>query len=223
MWYGVLSPPATPLVKDSNGTELTDSGAANFKLVIQRRIWETQISVTQNTVCHFPLCYTNCHEECSGGFTLGRWKLIECRRLANNRGICKECRHPITYHQHDKVAWCEKVEEKNCIDNETATVSIAQVLETIETYKKEIEEGTVGIGRLAEQYSELSLSGSFSGQVGKSVTLFETHLENMRNKSDPESVKRIEESLNQLKNKLRLLQDAAKAAHKKVYRPTIAD
>ncbi|EDR01022.1 uncharacterized protein LACBIDRAFT_312793 [Laccaria bicolor S238N-H82] len=206
------------LVMDSNGTELQKVSSWSFK----GESGFSRSAIRKNTVCHFPLCYTNCHEKCSGGFTLGRWKLIECRKLANNRGTCKECRHPIVYHHHDKVAWCEKVEEKSNYDG-TTSVSIAEVQKTNEIYNKEIEEATDEIGSLAEKYSELSLSGSFSGQVGKSVTLFETHLENMRNKSDPESVKRLEESLNQLKNKLRLLQDAAKAAHKKVYRPTIAD
>jgi len=99
---------------------------------------------------------------------------------------------------------------------EMTKVSIAEVQKTIETYNKEIEEAT---GRLAEQFSELLLSGSFSGQVRKSVKLFETHLESIMNKSDPENVKRMEESLNRLKKMLRLLEDAAR----KVRHPTIAD
>jgi len=123
------------------------------------------------------------------------------------------------YHHHDKVAWYEKFP----IEDKTTRVSIARVLETIETYNKEIEQATEEIGCLAEQYSKLSLSGSFSSQVRKSVTLFETHLKSIRNKSDPENVKRIEESLNRLKQKLRLLDDAAEAARKKVYHPTTAD
>ena len=127
------------------------------------------------------------------------------------------------YHLHDKVAWCEKLEKKNRIDDKSTTVSIARVLETIETYNKEIEQATEEIGRLAEQYSKLSLSGSFSGQVEKSVKLSETHLESIRSKSDPENVKLIEESLNRLKKKLRLLEHAAEAARKKITQPTIVD
>ena len=65
------------------------------------------------------------------------------------------------------------------------------------------------IGRLAEQYSKLSLSGSFSGQIGMSVRLFETRLKYIVNTSDPESVKQTEESLNRLKEKLNLLHKAA--------------
>ena len=93
----------------------------------------------------------------------------------------------------------------------------------METYNKEIEQATEKIGRLAAQYSELSLSGSFSGQVGKSVDLFETHLESIRSKSGPEHVAQVEESLDRLKKKLSLLHSAAEAASKKVYHPTIAD
>ena len=126
------------------------------------------------------------------------------------------------HHDHGKVAWYEKLEKKNCIDDEKTTVSIAEVQKTIKIYNKEIEQAIEEIGRLAEQYSKLALSGSFSGQVEKSVKLFETQLEGIRNKSGPESVKRTEESLNRLKQKLCLLQDAAEAA-RKVYYPTIAD
>jgi len=124
------------------------------------------------------------------------------------------------HHRRDKVAWYEKV-EKRCRYDETTTVSIAEVREIIATCNEKIEEATDEIGRLTEQYSKLSLSGSFSGQVGKSVKLFETHLESIRNKSDPESVKRIEESLDRLTKKLRLLEDAAEAARKKVCHPTV--
>jgi len=121
------------------------------------------------------------------------------------------------YHHRDKVTWNEKF-EKICRYDETAAVPITRVLETIETYNKEIEQATEEIGRLAEQYSSLSLSGSFSGQVRKSVKLFETHLESIRKKSDPGNVKQIEESLEQLKKKLRLLDDAEEAASKKISR-----
>ncbi|EDR10206.1 uncharacterized protein LACBIDRAFT_325894 [Laccaria bicolor S238N-H82] len=209
------------LVEDSNGTELTDSGAANFKKVIQKGTWTLQDTDTYNTTCQFSLCYTNCQEKCSGGFTLlGRWKLIKCRKLAYYGGTCIECSHSMKHHLQGKKAWYEKLEKINCIDE---TTTIAEVLKTIDTCNENIEEATAQIGRLAEQYSELSLSGSFSGQVGKSVRLIETHLESIRNRSDPESAKRIEESLNVLKKKLRLLEDAAEAARKKVYHPTSAD
>ena len=139
--------------------------------------------------------------------------------MAYNRGTCIECSHPITHHRHDKVAWDEKLEKRNRIYDETTAVSIAEVQKTIKTYNKEIEEATEEIGNLADRYSKLSLSGSFSGQVEKSVTLIETHLESISNKSDSENVKQMEESLKKLKKKLRLLQDAAKAAHEKVYHP----
>lgn len=125
------------------------------------------------------------------------------------------------YHHHDKVVWDEKLEKRDCTYDEKTTVSIAEVQKIIKTYNKEIEQATEEIGRLAEQYSKLSLSGCFSGQVEKSVKLVETHLESLRNKSDPENVKQVEESLNQLKKKLRVLQDAAKVADKKVYHPRI--
>ncbi|KIK03255.1 hypothetical protein K443DRAFT_484799 [Laccaria amethystina LaAM-08-1] len=95
--------------------------------------------------------------------------------------------------------------------------SITEVLEIIDACNEKIEEATEEIGRLTEQYSKLPLSGSFSGQL---VKLFETHLKSIRNKSGQESVKRIEESLDRLKNKLSLLEEAAR---NKVRHPTIGN
>ena len=125
------------------------------------------------------------------------------------------------------------MEKRDCIDNKlkrhrneankTTTIPIAEVQKTIESYNKEIEQATEEIGRLAEQYSELSLSGSFSGQIGKSVKLFETYLESVRNQLDLETVKQIEESLDRLKKKLSLVHSEAEAVRKKVYHPTMVD
>ena len=106
---------------------------------------------------------------------------------------------------------------------QTATVSIADVRKVIENTGKEMAEATEQIGRLAAKYSELSLSGSFSGQVKKSVKLLETHLEGIRNTSDQTSIDQMEASLAQLKEKLRVLEVAADAARNKISQPTIMD
>jgi hypothetical protein len=103
------------------------------------------------------------------------------------------------------------------------TVSILDVQKTVEGITIEMGESTILIGELAEQYAQLSLSGSFSGQVKKSVKLLETHLEAIRNKSDPETIKQIEASLKQLKAKLEVLERAAVANKKKISMPTLDD
>ena len=83
-------------------------------------------------------------------------------------------------------------------------------------------EATKQIGRLAGKYSELSLSGSFSSQVKKSVKLLETHLECIRGKSDPTSIEQMEASLAQLREKLRLLELAADADREKIARGSLS-
>jgi hypothetical protein len=130
--------------------------------------------------------------------------------------VLAECSHLIKLHLHDKITWYEMLEKK-CRYNETTTVSITEVLEIIDACNEKIEEATEEIGRLTEQYSKLPLSGSFSGLL---VKLFETRLKSIRNKSGQESVKRIEESLDRLKNKLSLLEEAAR---NKVRHPTIGN
>ena len=106
---------------------------------------------------------------------------------------------------------------------QTTTVSIADVRKVIKSIGKEMAKATEEIGRLAAEYSKLSLSGSFSGQVKKSVKLVETHLEGLRNTSDQESIDQMEASLAQLKEKLRVLEVAADAARRNISQPTIVD
>lgn len=103
------------------------------------------------------------------------------------------------------------------------TVSILDVQKIIDGVTIDMGKSTILIGELAEQYAQLSLSGSFSGQVKKSVKLLETHLEAIRNKSDPETIKQIEASLEQLRAKLEVLERAAVAARKKISMPTLDD
>ena len=106
---------------------------------------------------------------------------------------------------------------------QTAAVSIADVHKVIESIGRDMAEATEQIGRLAAKYSELSLSGSFSGQVKKSVKLLETHLVGIRNTSDEMNIDQMEASLAQLNKKLRILEVAADAACKKISQPTIVD
>ncbi|EDR10204.1 uncharacterized protein LACBIDRAFT_325891 [Laccaria bicolor S238N-H82] len=222
------------LIKQSDGIKLTVNGTANFKSVINKKTWVFEDKPRHSTLCGHPQCYSNCHINCSVGFTLDPAKLGGCE--AFSRSTCRKCHHSITEHHHYNSVWYEKSETHDYIDADakrrhdeankmlqTATVSIADVRKVIESTGKEMAEATEQIGRLAAKYSELSLSGSFSGQVKKSVKLLETHLEGIRNTSDQMSIDQMEASLAQLKEKLRVLEVAADAARKKISQPTIVD
>ena len=141
-------------------------------------------------------------------------------------------------HRHYNSIWFHQVEKENIINSgtqkkhEEATqnlkdkeVDIEKVRKAADTIGEEMVTATEEIGRLAAKYSELALSGSFTGQVKKSVKLLEMHLEGIRNKGDvdPGTIKQIEASLDQLQNKLRVLEVAAEAAKSKISTPNVVE
>lgn len=96
-------------------------------------------------------------------------------------------------------------------------VQISAIQRDIDQITAEIAWSTSNIGTLAERYSELSLSGSFAVQLKKSVKLLEVHLQSTLAKGgDAETIKQIQASLEQLKTKLALLEQAAVAAKQKI-------
>jgi hypothetical protein len=208
---------------------------ANFKSVISKKTWILQDQAYHSTLCVYPQCYSNCHVKCHLEFTLDPMKLSRCWAFPS-RGACQVCNHPIQSHQHYNSLWYEKHETENYVDArrkqrhdeaakmfKSTQVSIKDVRSFINIIGKEMADATEEIGRLAAEYSKLSLSGSFSGQVKKSVKVLETHLEAIRNKTDDESVKRMEASLEQLREKLRVLEVAADVTQKKISKPTILE
>ena len=81
---------------------------------------------------------------------------------------------------------------------------------TIDKMSQGIAEATTEVEALAESYAKLSLSGSFARQVKESVWLVELILENMQgNGTDAGTIGVIEPSLNRMKGKLRVVEDAA--------------
>ncbi|KIK01744.1 hypothetical protein K443DRAFT_678156 [Laccaria amethystina LaAM-08-1] len=227
------------LIRESDGIKLTVEGSKNFKNEITKKRWVYKDQSYHSTICSEPQCYSNCHVPCSLTFSIDPKGLRGCAAFwdsKNHFDYCRRsgCGHHMNKHRHYNSTWFH-LEEKDMITDEKTKkrheeatellknkeISIADVQKVIENTGKEMAEATEEIGRLAAKYSELSLSGSFSGQVKKSVRLLETHLEGIRNKSEPDSIKQIEASLDQLKNKLRVLEVAAEAAKNKISRPSI--
>jgi len=74
-----------------------------------------------------------------------------------------------------------------------------------------ISRATSTLEQLAEQYANLSLSGSFSAQVGSAVRLLEQHYASLEKKGvDPEQLQKVKQSLDHMKRKLGLLNVARK-------------
>ncbi|EDR04943.1 uncharacterized protein LACBIDRAFT_303842 [Laccaria bicolor S238N-H82] len=206
------------LLNKSDGMPLTFNEMANVKSVIHKKTWILQDKPYHSTICVHPQCYSNCHIQCHVEFTLDPMKLIHCMAFPSE-GACQFCNHSVQAHQHYNALWSEKHETEEYVDapseqryDEATTmfegtqVSIEDIQNFIDIIGKEMADATGEIGRLTAEYSTLSLSRSFSGQVKKFAKVLETHLEAIRHKMDDTSVKRMEASLEQLREKLRVLE-----------------
>ncbi|KIL58589.1 hypothetical protein M378DRAFT_15436 [Amanita muscaria Koide BX008] len=133
---------------------------------------------------------------------------------------CPRCKHPYHHHTHDRVEWRQMDHQRIVInrdaekkytgaknENEKQEALKATIQETIDDLSEEIEDCLNRLGLLTEEYANLSLSGSFAGQVRKTVVLLELNLESMRNNgTDSDSVRNVEESLERMKEMLSILE-----------------
>ncbi|PFH47861.1 hypothetical protein AMATHDRAFT_76995 [Amanita thiersii Skay4041] len=138
---------------------------------------------SHNTLCSHPDCYSNCHISCGLEFTLAPAALRGC--LAMSGETCKQCGHSYLDHRHYNVEWQQEDDVQKSVDTLARRNCLAEV------------------GELTQSYAKLSLSGSFAGQIKKSVRLIEVNLEAMRhNKADLKSIEKVEKSLEHMKDKL---------------------
>jgi hypothetical protein len=78
-----------------------------------------------------------------------------------------------------------------------------------------INGATGDLAELVERYTRLSLSGSFSAQVGSAVRLLEQHCTALEKKGvDQDQLQKVKESLDHMKRKLELLNNAKEKARK---------
>jgi hypothetical protein len=204
----------------------------NFKSVISSKLWVQEDTSNHNTLCAEPNCYSNCHVGCSLDFSLDPNTFVHCAAMDGNS--CRRCSHSYDSHRHYHSVWRRQDHSQEKIDreaerkyneakkeknvHETMIVDLDQVILDLDL---ELEEALISLGRLTESYARLSLSGSFAGQVKKSVKLLEANLEAMRNnRADPKSMEMVEKSLDSMKQKLKVVEAANEKAQGNIGRPT---
>ena len=139
-----------------------------------------------------------------------------------NGQTCKECGHSYLSHSHFSVLW-QEVEETKTYTNEDfkqrfteasteeqrQNVLLSEVERQLADREAEVDAEIAELGRLAEQYAQLALSGSFAEQLHKSVALLEVNLKTMKKDgASLEEITRVEKSLQTLKDKLSELERA---------------
>lgn len=200
----------------------------NFEAVVTRKTFRLSGTAYLNCICN------DCHANCTvgrshGGFfdlfglaVLEAFIVAQARSRGEKAPDCDKCQHSLADHSYVKALWEEVEQTSNDVDEaarqqfthassekerkESMRDFVQRALDEIQVH---LEEDTRELGRIAEEYARLSLSGSFAGQLHKSVKLLATKLESMRNDgSGVEIIARMEKSLERLKDKLRLLERA---------------
>ncbi|KAK0432850.1 hypothetical protein EV421DRAFT_2023763 [Armillaria borealis] len=141
-----------------------------------------------------------------------------------------ECKHGREFHRHYNSIWAIKEISESKVNQEAkAKFENAQnAKERAEELKKQIKDkkamlqdrikkATEELGRLVERYSNLSLSGSFAGQVETVVKMLEQNLEGMRESGAArETIDKVQASLDSMREKLEVLKEANRSKQGKM-------
>jgi len=195
-----------------------------FQAIIKQKVRYQQSTPYHNTLCSVPDCYSNCHERCGLNFTLSPDQLAGCWAMDSSGNTCRitSCGHSRDHHRHYNSLWAWKDDEQVTVDEaakqkfeaaktqkELKQVLVDEMQASVDRLTMGIDEQTTELGGLADDYSKLSLSGSFAGQVAKAVTLLEQNIESMRNSGvDQATIEKVETSLKNMQAKFDLLNKA---------------
>ncbi len=193
-----------------------------YEDVVNRIEWYQQSTDRHNIVCIVSDCYSNCHIGCSLDFILSPDELRNCISMSESGGVrCQECKHGREFHRHFNLIWAikEVVETKVNQEAKAKFENAQNAKERTKVLKNQIKDKKVmfqdriknvieELGRLVER-SNLSLSGSFAGQVEKAVKMLEQNLEGMRESGAArETIDKVEASLDSMREKLEVLKEA---------------
>ena len=196
-----------------------------YESVVTSRIWvHSTTPETLNTSCVKPECYSNCHADCYLEFSLEPENLLFCE-VMDDDDDCKRCGHSYQDHRHFESLWKQEDKTEIVVDEEfkqkfleakAGEGKMKEVKIRLERAIKGLDEGLNKsldeISSHTKSYVELSLTGSFTALIKRTVRLLETTSETMRNnKADMATVKVVEGSLTSVKAKLELVTNAAKS------------
>ncbi|KAF9255389.1 hypothetical protein L218DRAFT_937744 [Marasmius fiardii PR-910] len=188
----------------------------------KRYVCERQVSQLRQA-CLVPGCFCNCQPASNSRPRGLKDKLSSFVGRAED---CSLCGHQIKQQQLSHWEWQEVGEDVRVTTHETqgmpekannvkgekeaSQVTLAET--EINKATKEIEEAIARIASSVEAYSKLSLSGSFTNQIVKTIDLMKFNIEAMKGKGDSDAaeVQKLENSMASMKEKLRFLEAATK-------------
>ena len=145
---------------------------------------------------------------------------------------CLICGHSLWDHRHYPVKWELVNDQQVSVDREmkerweAAKDGEEKLAVLIEAGNKALEElrqviatAIKDLAKLVDDYNCLALSGCFSAQVEKTVTLLEQRFQGMDQKAvGQEQLQEVDKYLEHMKEKLRLLRNAEEQVQKETVR-----
>ena len=197
----------------------------NFETVVTANITVQKQTPQHNTLCSYPGCRQNCHVGCQLGFSTNPDSMRQCWAFDNSNSTqCRICTHSVDYHHHDHTIWEVQEDKQKKVDVnakkkfEDAALDKTKLKRALDEVKKAslaldqtISSTTVEIGQLCRSYAMLSLSGSFSAQIRKSIKLMEVHLESLEGdkQADPQTIRSVRDAIANLEQQYQVLAKAA--------------
>ena len=178
---------------------------ADFERTVNKVVWKQRATRTDNLVCGEAKCYSNCYID---------YKATIPSSLRNFFGrTCHQCRHSLGSHHRCRAIW-EQITDtqvevdqdmmmkyKAARDGKEKTAALVEASERIlRDLNRVISCAASEMEQLVEEYAKLSLSGSFSAQVGSAVRQLEQSYAALEKKDvDPEQLHRVRRSLAHMK------------------------
>ncbi len=167
-------------------------------------VWKQRRSSTFNMICGQADCYSNCHIDYKSNISHDLNGFFE--------EFCDKCNHSLWNHHRCRAEWEKVMNTQASVDQsmreweaakdgtEKRTILVAIREKVLHDLDQIINGATKDLAQQVERYAHLSLSGSFSAQVGSAVRLDHLH--------------RVKESLGNMKRKLEILDLANEKARK---------
>ena len=176
-------------------------------------VWKQRRSTTINMICGQANCYSNCHLDYTSNIP------HDLNGFFKGLGLCDKCDHSLWNHHRSHAIWeqgtntpvDQNTEEWDLAKDRTEkkAVLVAVREKVVHGFDQIISGATSDLGRQVERYAHLSLSGSFSAQVGSAVRLLEQNYTGLLEKGvGQDHLQRVEESLVNMRRKLKILQMA---------------
>ena len=182
-------------------------------------VWRHQRSSTMNMICGQANCYSNCYIDYNSNIP---GDLNGCFEV-----LCDKCNHSLGSHHRCHAKWEKVVNTQTSVDRdmkewevtkdgmEKRAILVAVREKVLHELDQFINGATNDLEKQVERYAHISLSGSFSAQVGSAVKLLEENYIALEERGvNQDQLQRVKKSLGHMKRKLQLL-NTSRSTHER--------